>query len=130
MEKALDVDINATYEADTGEIVNENLNWRAFWDPDESIRTIKLLKAPGMSRFTNFEEDQLIAFLKHFWSFYSEDPELTEVSRDHINALWPEIKSLVDFWTISQNQASEDINYRIRAILRDHKLDPLDDIPF
>lgn len=76
----------------------DNLDWTDFWDPDEGLRTIKLLNSPNMQQFTSYEEDQLLLFIKEHWFFFSSSEDLIDISREHVNALWPTINEDLEAW--------------------------------
>ncbi|GJM00242.1 MAG: hypothetical protein DHS20C07_19210 [Methyloligella sp.] len=122
-EKAADIDINQEYEGDGGgELTRDcNLNWFHFWDPDEGVRTIKMFKTPGMSKYMNYEEDMLINFIREFWEYFAKDLKLNNLKREEINALWPEIPSLMEDWEANRNNTYP-IKKRMESILKEFDL--------
>ena len=53
--------------------------WSEFWDPDEGIRTLKLLDNSGYP--TSFDEDELKAFTLAHWPFFYLDHRGNETRR-------------------------------------------------
>lgn len=85
---------------------HEPLNWVDFWDTDEGMRTIRMLAdIIHTGIYTTFEEDQLITFVRSHWNFFAEDPNLSKLSRDHVNIIWPHMSNLLEIWM--ENRAND-----------------------
>jgi hypothetical protein len=68
--------------------------WSDFWDPNEGIRMLKLLDDRDYP--TNYEEDELRAFIRaHESFFYSEDHV---PNRTNVEILWPAIRTYLEQW--------------------------------
>lgn len=78
------------------------VNWMYYWDPREGVRTIKLLSDPDV--YTNFDEDELIAFIKDHWEFFSLKPDLSSLVGGYIDVIWPRIDEFREHWR--QNRAN------------------------
>lgn len=70
--------------------------WSEFWDPDEGVRTLKLLANPGYP--TTFDEDELKAFTLAHWQFFYLDHRGNEPKRGFIEILWPKIDRYIEIW--------------------------------
>lgn len=70
--------------------------WQDFWDPDEGVRTLKLLANSAYP--TTFEEDELRAFtLAHHEFFYTNDRGHTP-NKAQTNVLWSKIDKYLELW--------------------------------
>ncbi len=86
-----------TQEDGTYEAISNN-DWSAYWDPDEGVRTIVMLDHFHQNGYTTYEEDQILNFVKEHWNFFGSNRNLTELSRIHINAIWPHMPDIVEDW--------------------------------
>src|ERR1700730_1569854 len=65
------------------------LNWKSFWDIEEGIRILKLLRSPHYP--TNSEEDDLKDFvLSHGEFFFTQ--------RLYVQVLWPKVETYLQIW--------------------------------
>lgn len=117
---------------------NQYYTWYSFWDPDESIRTITLLNTPEISeKYTSYEEDQFIAFLRYHWMFFAKNQRLHKesLSREHLNALWPHLEELSKTWYESRSENMNCVEAELVTLLASANLRPIgtinsDEIPF
>jgi hypothetical protein len=89
--------------------------WRDFWHPNEAIRTIRLLKNSAVR--TNFEEDELINFIKNYWPFFAQKEDLSTLNEDRLNVLWPHISELMDIWRETNSKAPWTVVSNMRLLL-------------
>lgn len=119
---------NQTFEA----------TWSDFWDPDEGVRTLKLLACSGYP--TNFDEDELKAFTLVHWPFFYHDHRGNEPIRGFIEILWPKVDTYIEIWRTKKSTDYWAAGEAMKADLAAAKLDgpdwppkpaPVDDeIPF
>ena len=69
-------------------------SWSDFWDPNEGVRTLKLL---GNAYYpTSFDEDELKAFtVAHSDFFYTKG---NEPRRGYLEVLWPRMENYIEIW--------------------------------
>lgn len=74
----------------------DSVNWKSFWDPNEGVRTLKLLASESYP--TNYEEDELREFTLIHWEFFYTDPGGRSPRRTFLEILWPDIQRYLDIW--------------------------------
>lgn len=75
---------------------NIPITWRNFWDANEGIRTINLLLD---SRYrTNFDDDEILDFLKIHWPFFFTSNSKSTPMRDFVYLLWPKLDEYLEIW--------------------------------
>src|SRR5262245_17736284 len=79
-----------------GHFNGEGLNWNHFWDPDEGIRTLKLLACHDYP--STYDEDELRRFTKAHWEFFYTHPKSDEPRRAYVEVLWPKIEEYQRIW--------------------------------
>ena len=77
-------------------------NWTNFWDPDESVRTLKLISDPDYP--TTFEEDELLSFIKDHWQFFYVTATRHVVRSAYVQILWPNIDRYLEIWRSKRTQ--------------------------
>jgi hypothetical protein len=70
--------------------------WSDFWDPDEGVRTLRLLTNSGYP--STFDEDELKAFTLAHWQFFYLDHRGNEPKRRFLQILWPKIDRYIEIW--------------------------------
>jgi hypothetical protein len=75
---------------------DQKYNWRAFWDHDEGIRTLKLLACEGYPATS--DEDELRGFTKSHWGFFYTSRDATTPHRTFVEILWPKIEVYRRLW--------------------------------
>ena len=82
----------------------EGPNWQDFWDPNEGVRTLKLLADAYYP--TTFDEDELQAFIiAHGPFFYTDQQRSRHPRRAYVEILWPSIGRYLEIW---REKKSED----------------------
>ena len=72
-------------------------NWKHFWDPDEGVRTLKLLAFPDYP--TTYDEDELKSFTEvHKPFFYLQEFGGQTPDRSLVQILWPKIEEYRKIW--------------------------------
>lgn len=71
-------------------------NWTQFWDPDESVRTLKLISDSDYP--TTFEEDEILSFVKDHWRFFYTSPMRHSVVPAYVQILWPNMDRYLEIW--------------------------------
>ena len=75
---------------------NGGFSWSEFWDPDEGIRTLRLLACGAYP--STYEEDELRRFTVEHWEFFYANAKGDEPRRGCIQILWPKIQEYMRFW--------------------------------
>jgi len=70
--------------------------WSDFWDPDEGVRTLKLIAHSHYP--TSLEEDEIRRFTLEHWEFFYTTREGTIPRRAYVNILWPRIDKYLEIW--------------------------------
>ncbi len=86
-----EVQINDGNENDFAEI----RNWKDFWDPDEGIRTLKLLASRNYP--TTYDEDELKSFTEAHRDFFFYTGKRIPNS-PLVQVLWPKIENYRRIW--------------------------------
>ncbi len=88
-------DASADVVIDRNEFGNGS-NWSDYWDPNEGVRTLKLLTAREYP--TTFDEDELRAFTLAHWSFFYEDLEGMRPRANYLEIIWPSVDRYMETW--------------------------------
>lgn len=73
----------------------ERKNWTTYWDPNDGVRTLKLISDKEYP--TSYEEDELREFtLSHHEFFYSLGKE--EPIRQYVDVIWERINEFLELW--------------------------------
>jgi hypothetical protein len=75
---------------------DNSYKWSDFWDPDDGVRTLRLLACGGYP--TTFDEDELLNFTKMHWDFFYADREDDRPHRSYVQILWPKIDKYIQLW--------------------------------
>jgi hypothetical protein len=75
---------------------NEKFNWQSFWDPEEGVRTLKLLSCENYP--SNYDEDDLREFTKTHWEFFYTSEKAKVPRRAFVQILWPKIEDYRRIW--------------------------------
>jgi hypothetical protein len=75
---------------------NEKFSWQSFWDPDEGVRTLKLLACNDYT--STYDEDDLKAFVKEHWEFFYFSENAEAPHRAFVRILWPKIDDYRRIW--------------------------------
>jgi hypothetical protein len=87
---------HVTFMNPEGEALDSEYYWRSFWDPDEGIRTLRLL---GCQHYpTSDEEDELRHFTKAHWEFFYTTPAADTPRRPLVQILWPKVEEYRRIW--------------------------------
>jgi hypothetical protein len=81
----------------------DQCNWQQFWDPEEGVRTLKLLRSPDYP--STFDEDDLKEFTKAHWQFFYREHDCMNPHRGLVQMLWPKIESYRRIW--NEQRASD-----------------------
>lgn len=71
-------------------------NWRAYWDVNEGVRSIRI--AMDQNTHPTFDEEEMLDFVRCHWRFFSLDPSLSKLRRDNIEIIWPRMSELLNLW--------------------------------
>jgi uncharacterized protein (DUF1778 family) len=71
-------------------------NWQHFWDPEEGVRTLRLLASDGYQ--STYDEDDLRSFTETHWEFFYTSEELLTPKRSFVEVLWPKIDEYRQIW--------------------------------
>jgi hypothetical protein len=74
----------------------ENFTWQSFWDPEEGIRTLKLLACEHYP--STYDEDDLSEFTKAHWQFFYASNKAKVPHRTFVAILWPKIDDYRRIW--------------------------------
>ncbi len=88
-------DASADVVIDRDEFGNGS-NWSDYWDPNEGVRTLKLLTAREYP--TTFDEDELRAFTLTHWSFFYWDSKGKEPRGSYLKIIWPSVDRYMEIW--------------------------------
>ena len=86
--------------------IGNGSNWSDYWDPNEGVRTLKLLKAREYP--TTFDEDELRAFTLVHWSFFYSDFMCERPRANYLEIIWPSIDRYMEIWREKKTE-----NYRV-----------------
>jgi hypothetical protein len=75
---------------------NEKFNWQNFWDPEDGVRTLKLLACQDYP--STYDEDDLKEFTKTHWEFFYLSKEAKTPRRAFVEILWPKIEDYRRIW--------------------------------
>ena len=75
---------------------NERFNWQSFWDPEEGVRTLKLLACPDYP--STYDEDDLRQFTKVHWQFFYTSEKAQAPHRGFVEILWKKIDDYRRIW--------------------------------
>jgi hypothetical protein len=81
---------------DQVQIGNDRKNWLSFWDPEEGVRTLKLLACENYP--STYDEDELRAFTKAHWEFFYHSHEAEAPRRLFVEILWPKVEDYRRIW--------------------------------
>jgi hypothetical protein len=76
--------------------VGDEWRWHHFWDPEEGIRTLKLLACRDYT--STYDEDELRRFTEAHWEFFYTRRESDEPRRTYVETLWPKIEEYQRIW--------------------------------
>ena len=76
--------------------VGDAWSWHHFWDPEEGIRTLKLLACHDYP--STYDEDELRRFTKAHWQFFYTHHKSDEPHRAYVETLWPKIEEYQRIW--------------------------------
>ena len=74
----------------------DTFNWQSFWDPEEGVRTLKLLACEDYP--STYNEDDLREFTKTHWDFFYLSEEAKAPRRAFVEILWPKIEDYRRIW--------------------------------
>jgi len=77
-------------------------DWTHFWDPQEGIRTLKLLQCNEYP--TTPDEDDLKKFVTIHWPFFYASRTFEEPHRVYVEILWPKIAQYRRIWGERRNR--------------------------
>jgi hypothetical protein len=98
------------------------VNWQYFWDPDEGVRTLKLLACEDYP--STYDEDDLRRFTQGHWEFFYTGVDLQVPHRPFLQILWPKIEDYrriwrehreSDYWAAGKAMAADISAARIKA---------------
>jgi hypothetical protein len=75
---------------------SKEFNWQYFWDPDEGMRTLKLLACDAYQ--STYDEDELRQFTVAHWEFFYTRQAAYEPRRTYVQILWPKIEAYQSIW--------------------------------
>lgn len=75
---------------------NEKFSWQSFWDPEEGVRTLKLLACEDYP--STYDEDDLREFTKTHWGFFYSSEDAKAPHRAFVGILWPKIDDYRRIW--------------------------------
>jgi hypothetical protein len=99
-----------------------HINWQSFWDPEEGIRTLKLLANRDYP--STYDEDELREFTKTHWEFFFISERAQTPRRAFVEILWPKIADYrrvwheqrdSDYWAAGQAMASDLSAAKVKA---------------
>jgi hypothetical protein len=79
-----------------GDFDSKGFNWQHFWDPDEGVRTLKLLACDAYQ--STYGEDELRQFTVEHWEFFYTGQTADEPRRVYVQILWPKIEEYQRVW--------------------------------
>jgi hypothetical protein len=80
----------------SGDSDGEIFTWQSFWDPDEGVRTLRLLACQHYP--STYDEDDLREFTKTHWEFFYTSAEAKVPGRRFVEILWPKIDEYRRIW--------------------------------
>jgi hypothetical protein len=92
---------NAADQIDVSPSQHEIKGWRTYWDPNEGIRTIKMI-GDGDNK-TSAEEDELLSFMEAHKQFFWSDDRRQFPKKHYITILWPKIEDYFNTWKNTQS---------------------------
>jgi hypothetical protein len=81
---------------DEVKIGSDEFNWQHFWDPDEGMRTLKLLACDAYR--STYDEDELRQFTVEHWRFFYVCQAADKPRRAYVQILWPKIEEYQRIW--------------------------------
>jgi hypothetical protein len=75
---------------------DEKFTWQSFWDPEEGVRTLKLLACEHYP--STYDEDELREFTKAHWEFFYTSDTAEVPRRAFVEILWPKIDEYRRIW--------------------------------
>jgi hypothetical protein len=116
-------------------------NWQNFWDPEEGLRTLKLLACEDYP--STYDEDDLREFTKTHWDFFYISEKAKMPRRGFVEVLWPKIEDYrriwreqrdSDYWAAGKAMAADLSAAKVRAPTwprqSQKKIDFDEEIPF
>jgi hypothetical protein len=116
-------------------------NWQNFWDPEEGVRTLKLLACEDYP--STYDEDDLREFTKTHWDFFYISEKAKMPRRGFVEILWPKIEDYrriwreqrdSDYWAAGKAMAADLSAAKVRAPTwprqSQKKIDFDEEIPF
>jgi hypothetical protein len=97
-------------------------NWQHFWDPEEGVRTLKLLACDRYQ--STYDEDDLRSFTKAHWEFFYTMRDASTAKRVFVEVLWPKIDEYrqiwreqrdSDYWAAGRAMATDLTNAKLQA---------------
>lgn len=92
--------IGPTHDGRNNEVTQAT--WVDFWDPDDGVRTLKLLINPDYS--TTYEEDEIRLFTLDHWEFFYTSSNGLTVARNYTSLLWPKLENYMETWRAKRTQ--------------------------
>ena len=71
-------------------------SWQSFWDPEEGIRTLKLLACDDYP--STYDEDDLREFTRAHWEFFYTLEKADTPRRAFVEILWMKIENYRRIW--------------------------------
>jgi hypothetical protein len=97
-------------------------HWKDFWDPEEGVRTLKLLACQEYP--STYDEDDLRSFTNAHWEFFYTAKDATTPKRFFVDVLWPKIENYrqiwreqrdTDYWAAGRAMATDLTNAKLQA---------------
>lgn len=110
----------------------EAKHWNDFWDPDEGVRTLKLLADSDYP--TTYEEDEIRKFTVDHWEFFYSSSAAHTVRSAYVGLLWPRLEKYLktwkstrseDYWAAGKQMAADLKSAGLSAPLWPRTLQPL-----
>jgi hypothetical protein len=77
-------------------------NWRYYWDPDEGVRTLRIISDGDV--FTSFEEDEILSFTKAHSEFFYISESTHNIHTGYCRVLWKKMKEYMEIWQATQTE--------------------------
>jgi hypothetical protein len=89
--------VERAIRASCGEVwIGNRFNWEAFWDPNDGVRTLKLLACSDYP--SSYDEDDLKHFTTAHHEFFYTSREAENPYRPYVQILWPKIDEYRRIW--------------------------------
>ncbi len=88
-------DASADVVIDRDEFGNES-NWSDYWDPNEGVRTLKLLISREYP--TTFYYYYILSFTLVHWTFYYSDFMCKRPHASYLEIIWPSVDRYMEIW--------------------------------